>query len=54
MAWNLGGGLAVGGAIALLLLALKDGSWELAVLAVIAIGFVLMLSDIRDAADDMP
>ncbi len=54
MAWTLGAVLTIGGVIALLLLALKDGSWELAVLAVIATGFVLMLSDIRDAADDVP
>jgi len=52
--WNLGAVLTIGGAIALLLLALKDGRWELAALAVITIGFVLLLSDVRDAADDVP
>ncbi len=54
MAWNWGVVLTIGGAIALLLLAIFDGRWELAVLAVITVGFVLLLSDVRDAADDVP
>jgi hypothetical protein len=43
--------LTIGGAIALLLLAIRDGSWEPAVLAVITVGLVLVLSEIRDAVD---
>ena len=54
MAWSIGVGLTVLGAVALVVLAVADGSWELAAAAVIVVGFVFMLREVRDAADDVP
>ena len=54
MALIMGFGLTIGGAIVLLALAIQDGNWELAVAAAITVGFTLLLSEIRDAVDDIP
>ena len=45
--------ITLGGAGLLLLLAYQDGRWELAVLAMITVGFTLLLSDLRDTMEDI-